>query len=57
VCRAAIWLDGVKMTDFSVNQLDPSMIVAIEWYAGPGSVPAKFNVTSSVCGVLVIWTR
>ena len=56
-CRAAIWLDGVKLTDFSVNQLDPSMIAAVEWYAGPASVPAKFNVTSSVCGVLVIWTR
>ena len=57
VCRAAIWLDGVKLTDFSVNQLDPSMIAAVEWYAGPASVPAKFNVTSAVCGVLVIWTR
>jgi hypothetical protein len=56
-CRAAIWLDGVKLNDFSVNQLDPSMIAAVEWYAGPASVPAKFNVTSSVCGVLVIWTR
>ena len=56
-CAAAIWLDGVKMTGFSVNQLDPSMISAVEWYAGPASVPAKFNVTSAVCGVLVIWTR
>jgi hypothetical protein len=56
-CRAAIWLDGVKLTDFSVNQLDPTMIAAVEWYAGPATVPAKFNVRSSVCGVLVIWTR
>jgi hypothetical protein len=56
-CLAAIWLDGVKLTGFSVNQLDPSMIAAVEWYAGPASVPAKFNVTSAVCGVLVIWTR
>ena len=56
-CRAAIWLDGVKLTGFSVNQLDPSMIAAVEWYAGPASVPAKFNVTSAVCGVLAIWTR
>lgn len=56
-CRAAIWLDGVNLTSFSVNQLDPSMIAAVEWYAGPASVPAKFNVKSAVCGVLVIWTR
>ncbi|HEX6941540.1 MAG TPA: carboxypeptidase regulatory-like domain-containing protein [Gemmatimonadaceae bacterium] len=57
LCRAAIWLDGVKLTDFNVNELDPSLIAAVEWYAGPASVPAKFNVTSAVCGVLVIWTR
>jgi carboxypeptidase-like protein len=57
VCRAAVWLDGIRLTDFSVNQLDPTMIVAVEWYAGPAGVPAKFNVTSAVCGVLVIWTR
>ena len=56
-CRAAIWLDGIRLNNFSVNQLDPNMIAAVEWYAGPGSVPAKFNVTSAVCGVLVIWTR
>lgn len=56
-CRAAIWLDGVKLTGFSVNHLDPNMIAAVEWYAGPASVPAKFNVTSASCGVLVIWTR
>jgi len=56
-CRAAIWLDGVILTDLNVNELDPTMIAAVEWYAGPASVPAKFNVTSSVCGVLVIWTR
>ena len=57
VCRAAVWLDGVRLNDFSVNQLDPTMIAAVEWYAGPASVPPKFNVTSSFCGVLVIWTR
>jgi hypothetical protein len=62
-CRAAIWLDGVNLrTDFSVNQLDPSMIAAVEWYAGQASIPAKYNVTPSsprqaYCGVLVIWLR
>jgi len=62
-CRAAIWLDGLNLwTDYSVNQLDPSMIGAVEWYAGQASIPAKYNVTPSTpqrkyCGVLVIWTR
>jgi len=63
VCRSAIWLDGINLgIDYNVNQLDPSVIVAIEWYAGQASIPAKFNVTPSspdkkYCGVLVIWTR
>ena len=62
-CRAAIWLDGVNLwTDYSVNELDPSMIAAVEWYAGQASIPAKYNVTPSnpsrkYCGVLVIWLR
>ena len=61
-CHAMVWLDGVRVgTDFSVNSLDPSSIKAVEWYAGQGSVPAKFNIPSRIdqryCGVLVIWTR
>lgn len=62
-CRAAVWLDGLNLgTDYNVNQLDPSMIAAIEWYAGQASIPAKFNVTppspnKKYCGVLVIWLR
>lgn len=60
LCRAAVWLDGINLgIDYNVNQLDPSMIAAVEWYAGQASVPARFNVTGRAgqCGVLVIWTR
>jgi len=71
LCRAAVWLDGaVNMgTDYNVNELDPSMIVAVEWYAGEASIPLKFatpprvpaysktGITEPYCGVLVIWTR
>ena len=60
LCRAAVWLDGINLgIDYNVNLLDPSVIAAVEWYAGQASVPARFNVTgrSGQCGVLVIWTR
>jgi hypothetical protein len=59
-CRAAVWVDGVDLRGtFSVNQLDPSMIAAVEWYAGEATIPARFNVTRGqrTCGVLVIWLR
>ena len=61
-CKSAVWLDNINLgLDFNVNELDPSLIVAIEWYAGQASIPARFNVPSRpgkpYCGVLVIWTR
>ena len=68
MCRSLVWLDGVNLgTEFNVNSLDPSMIAAIEWYAGqfvPAklAVPPRFSATSGrveppYCGVLVIWLR
>ena len=62
LCKSAIWLDNINLgLDFNVNELDPSLIAAIEWYAGQASIPARFNVPprpgQPYCGVLVIWTR
>ena len=68
LCRAAVWLDGaVNMgTDYNINELDPSIIAAVEWYAGQASIPVQFATPPRVgvngrrdpyCGVLVIWTR
>ena len=61
-CRAMVWLDGViKLgTGINVNEFDPSIIAAVEWYAGEASVPIRFAVPQRperYCGVLVIWTR
>lgn len=61
-CRASIWLDGVNLgTGYNVNELDPSVIAAVEWYAGEASVPVRFAVPQKggdrYCGVLVIWMR
>ncbi len=61
-CKAAIWLDGVNLgIDYNVNQIQPTEIAAIEWYAGQATIPAKFNTPArpgqTYCGVLVIWTR
>jgi hypothetical protein len=67
MCRSLVWLDGVNLgTEFNVNSLDPSMIAAVEWYAGQ-FVPAKLAVPPRIsvntgriepyCGVLVIWLR
>jgi hypothetical protein len=57
-----VWLDYINVgTGFNVNEIDPSHIAAIEWYAGTSSVPARFAVpakpASPYCGTLVIWLR
>ncbi|HEX8360016.1 MAG TPA: TonB-dependent receptor plug domain-containing protein [Longimicrobium sp.] len=61
-CSPLIYLDGVKMfteggrvdpSDF----VNPSEVEAIEAYAGLGTIPAEYNMTGSVCGVVLIWTR
>lgn len=61
-CRALVWLDGINVgTEFNVNELDPSVIAAVEWYAGEASIPARFNVPmrggERYCGILLIWLR
>lgn len=61
-CRALIWIDNVNVgMSFNVNELDPSVIAAVEWYAGEASIPARFAVPQKgaerYCGVLVIWLR
>ena len=58
-CQANVWLDYINLgTGFNVNELDPSVIAAIEWYAGREATPARFAVPAKsddpYCGTLVI---
>ena len=61
-CQANVWLDNLNIgTGFDVNTLDPSAILAVEWYAGLAT-PARFAVPVRpgqlpYCGTLVIWLR
>jgi hypothetical protein len=57
-CLSSVMVDGLVLAPpFSVNWLDPGEVAAIEWYAGPASMPAQFNSTRNGCGLLVIWTK
>jgi carboxypeptidase family protein len=69
-CRSLVWLDGVNLgVDYNVNELDPSMIAAVEWYASNQNAPAKLVAPprpsaasmsgrpEPYCGILVIWLR
>ena len=43
MCRSLVWMDGVNLgVEFNVNELNPSHVAAVEWYAGE-FVPAKLT--------------
>lgn len=62
-CYARVYLDRLLMNPgnpaepFDVNEIGPSRIEAIEFYAGPSQTPLEYAKLNSSCGVLVIHTR
>ena len=42
---------------FDINSIVTHHIAAIEFYAGPATMPPEFNATQGTCGALVIWTK
>lgn len=63
-CFAAVVLDGAFVYQghsgeplFDINQLNPTVIAGIEYYASAASMPAKYNGTRGTCGLMIIWTR
>lgn len=62
-CYAQVYLDrqlmnpGQPTPPFDVNTLLTSQLEAIEWYAGPSEVPARYTRLNAACGVLVVHTR
>jgi len=63
-CYARVYMDNTLIYRgrdgeplFDLNSIAPSQIEAVEYYASPVQTPARYAGPSSVCGVLVIWTR
>lgn len=62
-CYAQVYVDGHLMNSgqptppFDVNTLLTSQLEAVEWYAGPSEVPARYSRLNAACGVLVVHTR
>ncbi len=58
-CPMQYYVDGVFMSAdmFSVDELTPDMIEAVEIFRGPSEVPVQFRQTDVDCGLIVLWTR
>lgn len=55
--QPVVFLDGVMTRNFSIDNVEPGAIQAIEVYRRSSETPPQFNVGGSGCGVLVIHTR
>jgi hypothetical protein len=42
---------------YDINSIMTNHVAAIEFYAGPATMPAELNSTQGTCGALVIWTK
>jgi hypothetical protein len=63
-CYSTVYVDNVAVFRagrgdpyFNLNLMRPEDIEAIEFYAGPAELPARYNQLNAACGVLVIHTR
>lgn len=59
VCPMQYYVDGIFMANgmFTVDEMSPDMVEAIEVYRGPSEIPARFRQRDTACGLIVIWTR
>jgi hypothetical protein len=65
ICYSAVYLDGVSVYSgrdgeslFDIDQLEPSSILAVEYYASAAQMPPGLNqTTAGTCGLLMLWTR
>jgi hypothetical protein len=48
---------GACQPPFDINSIMTNHVAAVEFYAGPGTIPAELNATQGTCGALVIWTK
>ncbi|MHB1095014.1 MAG: carboxypeptidase-like regulatory domain-containing protein [Gemmatimonadaceae bacterium] len=58
-CAMQFYVDGVSISpgSFSVDEVPPETLEAIEVYRGPSEIPTRFSQRDTACGLVVIWTR
>jgi hypothetical protein len=58
-CPIEYWIDGVRAEGFSLDEMAPQDVEAMEIYAGPAALPPEYRTThgTSGCGTIAIWTR
>ncbi|MFQ5678915.1 MAG: carboxypeptidase-like regulatory domain-containing protein [Gemmatimonadota bacterium] len=58
LCTPAVFLDGINMPEFEVDEIIATDLGAVEVYRGASELPPMFaSAAASGCGAIVIWTR
>jgi hypothetical protein len=55
VCKLELFIDGIRMADQDLTQIDPAVIEAVEVYEG-GNGPIEYQQMNP-CGVILVWTE
>jgi hypothetical protein len=60
-CLPRLFVDGTRVTYDAQNDINsvvnPGQVEGIEVFRGPSEIPAQYNDSNSMCGVILIWTR
>lgn len=58
-CPPQYFVDGIMVRDFNIDDINPVDVEGIEIYAGAATIPPEFKsrAGTSICGVIVIWSR
>lgn len=56
-CPIQYFLDGALTAYFNIDEVLPHDVEGLEIYRGASTVPPAYNKGTSVCGVILIWTR
>jgi len=55
-CKVQIYVDAALWPDDDLERLAVTEFAGVEYYSG-ANIPAQYNRTDSVCGVLLLWSR
>ena len=58
-CPPQYYVDGVKTWNLNIDDIVPTDVEGIEIYSGASTVPPQYNTKegTTICGVIIIWTR
>jgi hypothetical protein len=57
IYRQAGSTDPIKQSPVDLRQLLSQQFEAIEVYVGPAQIPAEYNATGGMCGLILLWSR